>query len=116
MKIVRLFDIRWDTDDEAVDLPHGTHCRCRRDLNPEEQAADLLADNYRLLRVGLFVQGLDNPKLSESGFEMAMAGSSSIPTPMARSAAGTFTATWRRCGNQATTTTRNGKGCSSDTE
>ena len=49
MKIVRLFDIHWDTDDEKpgdLGLPKEHIAVVDDDWNPEEEAADLLSDTY----------------------------------------------------------------------
>ena len=73
MKIVRLFDIRWDTDDEDPDelgLPTENIVVIEDDWNPEEEATDLLSDEYDYCVFGCSFKVLDNPKLTESGFEM----------------------------------------------
>ena len=49
MKIVRLFDIRWDTDADdpsELGLPSEHLAIVEDDWNPEEEAADLLADQF----------------------------------------------------------------------
>ncbi len=74
MKIVRLFDIRWDTDDEAVDLPQDHVAVVGDDFDPEEDAADLLADTFDFCVSGCSFKVLDNPRFSASGFEMSDGG------------------------------------------
>ena len=73
MKIVRLFDIRWDTDDEDPDelgLPKEHIAVVDDDWDPDGEAADLLADEYDYCVFGCSFKVLDNPKLSESGLEL----------------------------------------------
>jgi hypothetical protein len=74
MKIVRLFDIQWDTDGEPADelgLP-SEHIAVVDDdeWDPAEDAADLLSDEYGFCVLGCSFTVLTNPKLSESGFEL----------------------------------------------
>jgi len=73
MKIVRLFDIRWDTDGEDPEdcgLPKNHFAQVDDDWDPEEQAADLLSDTYGFCVDGCAYKVLDNPKLSDTGFEL----------------------------------------------
>ncbi len=77
MKIVRLFDIRWDTDNQdpgELGLPKEHLAVVEDDWNPEEEAADLLSDNFGFCVEGCSFKVLDNPKLSESGFELGDGG------------------------------------------
>ena len=79
MKIVRC-SIRstsdWDTDvglhekPGDLGLPKEHIAVVDDDWNPEEEAADLLSDEYDYCVLGCSFKVLDNPKLSESGFEM----------------------------------------------
>jgi hypothetical protein len=74
MKVVRLFDISWDTDGEDpgdLGLP-SEHIAVvdDDDWDPEEDAADLLSDQYDFCVYGCSFTVLTNPKLSESGFEL----------------------------------------------
>ena len=74
MKVVRLYNIRWDTDDQSPDelgLPTEQIAIVEDDWNPVDQAADLLADEYGFCVFGCSFKVLDNPKLGESGFELA---------------------------------------------
>jgi len=73
MKIVRLYDIRWDTDGEAPDelgLPSDTIAVVDDDWNPVDDAADLLADQFGFCTHGCAFKVLTHPKLSEAGFEL----------------------------------------------
>ena len=78
MKIVRLFDIRWDTDGgdpHELGLPNE-HIGVvdDDDWDPEEDAADLLSDAYGFCIFGCSFTVLTNPKLGETGLEMADGG------------------------------------------
>ena len=69
MKIVRLYDIRWDTDDEDPDelgLPNEHIAVMDDDWNPEEEAADLLSDTYGFCVEGCSYKVLDNPNVKKS--------------------------------------------------
>ena len=57
MKNIRLYDIEWDTEDEdgdeelgvpqeALGLPSEYTVQVNNHWNPEEDAADLLSDNF----------------------------------------------------------------------
>jgi hypothetical protein len=77
MKVVRLFDIRWDTDGEdPVDLglPDEHIAVVDDDWTPEEDAADLLADKYGFCVEGCSFKVLTNPHLTESGYELGDSG------------------------------------------
>jgi hypothetical protein len=78
MKVVRLFDIRWDTDGEDtadLGLP-DEHIAVvdDDDWDPEEDAADLLSDEFGVCIFGCSFTVLANPKLSESGLELRDGG------------------------------------------
>ena len=73
MRIVRLFDIHWDTDGEdpnELGLPTENIVVVEDNWNPEEDAADLLSDEYGFCVEGCSFKVLDNPKLSENGLEL----------------------------------------------
>ena len=77
MKTVRLFDIRWDVDGEdpkELGLPNQHIAFVDDDWTPEDDAADLLADQYGFCVEGCSYKVLANPKLSESGFELEDGG------------------------------------------
>ncbi len=72
MKIVRLFNIQWDTDSEdEAGLPPEHIAVVDDDWNPEDDAADLLSDNYGFCVNGCSFKVLDDPHLSESGYELS---------------------------------------------
>jgi hypothetical protein len=64
MKIVRLFNIRWDTDEEdpnKLGLPTQHIAVVDDDWDAEEEAADLLSDTYGFCVEGCSYETLDNP-------------------------------------------------------
>jgi hypothetical protein len=65
MKVIRLYDIQWDTDE---DLPTEQIIIVDDDFNPEEQAADLLTDTFDFCVLGCSFKVLDG--LSERGVEL----------------------------------------------
>jgi len=73
MKIVRLYDIRWDTDGEDPDelglLPEIIVI-VDDDWNPEENAAGLLTDMHGFCVNGCSFTVLTNPHLTESGYKL----------------------------------------------
>lgn len=73
MKIVRLFDIRWDTDGEdpnELGLPPEIIVIVDDDWTVEENAADSLSDQYGFCVEGCSFTVLTNPNLGETGFEL----------------------------------------------
>jgi hypothetical protein len=73
MKIVRLYDILWDTDGEdptELGLPSDHIAVVDDDWNPVDDAADLLADQFGFCTHGCAFKVLTNPKLTETGFEL----------------------------------------------
>jgi hypothetical protein len=77
MKIVRLFNIQWDTDGEPADelgLPSELIAVVDDDWTPEDEAADLLSDRYGYCVKGCSFTVLSNPKLTEAGYELSDGG------------------------------------------
>ena len=77
MKTVRLFDIHWDVDGEdpkEMGLPSDHIAFVADDWPPEDNAADLLADQYGFCVEGCAFKVLENPKLSETGLELGNGG------------------------------------------
>ena len=73
MKIIRLFNIQWDTDGEPADelgLPTDHIAVVNDDWNPVDDAADLLADQFGFCTHGCAFKVLTHPKLTEAGFEL----------------------------------------------
>jgi hypothetical protein len=73
MKTIRLFDIQWDTDAAdpgGLGLPNEHIAFVEDGFDPREDAADLLTDTFDFCVLGCSFTVLDNPKLSESGFEL----------------------------------------------
>jgi len=71
MKIVRLFDIHWDNKDAG--FPNECIVITDNDWKPEDAAIPLI-EQYDCQAVMCSCQVLDNPKLSESGFELEDGG------------------------------------------
>jgi hypothetical protein len=75
MKVVRLFDIQWDTDGEdEAGLPHDHIAVVGDEWNPEDEAADLLSDAFGFCVNGCSFKVLNDPHLSESGYELGDGG------------------------------------------
>jgi len=77
MKIVRLFNIQWDTDGEdptELGLPTEHIAIVDDDCDPREEAADLVSDRYGYCVFGCSFTVLSNPKLSEAGLELSDGG------------------------------------------
>ena len=73
MKIVRLFNIQWDTDGEdptELGLPTEHIAVVDDDWTPVDDAADLLSDRYGFCVHGCSFTVLSNPKLGDAGFEL----------------------------------------------
>ena len=77
MKTVRLFNIQWDVDGEDpndLGLPNDHIAFVDDEWTPEDDAADLLADQYGFCVDGCSFKVLANPRLSESGLELEDGG------------------------------------------
>ena len=73
MKIVRLFDIQWDSDGEdpnEAGLPPEHIAVVDDDWNPDDDAADLLSNTFGFCVNGCSFKVLDDSHLSESGYEL----------------------------------------------
>ena len=73
MKIVRLFNICWDTDGEdpaELGLPKDCIAIVDDDWDPAIDAADLLSDRYDFCVKNCSFKKLTHPKLGETGFEL----------------------------------------------
>ena len=73
MKVIRLYNIQWDTDGEdptELGLPSECIAVVDDDCDPGEEAADLLSDKYDFCVFGCSFTVLSNPKLSEAGLEL----------------------------------------------
>lgn len=73
MKPVRFQDIEWNADDDA-ELPRDVVVLMDDGRNPAEDGADLLAEEYGFSVKGCSFKVLDNPNLSESGYELSDGG------------------------------------------
>ena len=77
MKIVRLFDISWDTerqDPTELGLPSEIIAVVDDDWSPVDDAADLLADQFGFCVHRCEFKVLDDPKFTEAGFELSDGG------------------------------------------
>jgi hypothetical protein len=73
MKVVRLYDILWDTDGEdptELGLPTEHIAVVDDDWSPVDDAADWLTDQFGFCVHGCSFTVLTHPKLTDSGFEM----------------------------------------------
>jgi hypothetical protein len=73
MKVVRLYDIQWDTDGEdptELGLPTEHIAVVDDDWTPVDDAADLLSDRYGFCVKGCAFKVLTHPKLTQAGFEL----------------------------------------------
>ena len=61
MKTIRFFNIEWDTDDENATLPRDVVLLMDDDRDPEEEGADILADEYGFCVKGCSFEVVDNP-------------------------------------------------------
>jgi hypothetical protein len=73
MTTVRFFDINWDADDDA-DLPTDVVTVMDEDRNPADEGADILADAFGFCVNGCSFKVLNDPHLSESGYELSDGG------------------------------------------
>jgi hypothetical protein len=73
MKTVRFFDIDWDADQDA-DLPQDVVVFMPDPYDPAEAGADILADEYGFCVKGCSFKVLDDPHLSEGGYELSDGG------------------------------------------
>ena len=84
MKIIRLFNIQWDTDGEDpaelglpteyVAVTDDQGFPFDDDFDPEGEAADVLSDAFGYCVFGCDYRVLDNPNLGEAGFELRDGG------------------------------------------
>ncbi len=75
MKIIRLFDIQWDTDGEdEAGLPPEHIAVVDDDFNPEDDTADLLSNTFGFCVNGCSFNVLTDSHLSESGYELGDGG------------------------------------------
>jgi len=77
MKIIRLFNILWNTDGEdptELGLPSEIIAVVDDDWSPVDDAADLLADQFGFCVHRCEFKVLDDPKFTEAGFELSDGG------------------------------------------
>ena len=75
MKPVRFFDIQWDTDeDDNADLPNDVLVLMDDDRDPVEEGANILSNEYGFCVKGSSFTVLDDPHLTEAGYELSDGG------------------------------------------
>ena len=70
MKIVRFFNIDWDTDGDDSGLPKDVVVVADDDRDPAEEGADILSDAFGFCVNGCLFKLLTDAHLTESGYEL----------------------------------------------
>ena len=118
-KVVRLFDIRWDTDGEdptELGLPKEAIAFVDDDWNPVDDAADFLSDQFGFCVFGCAFTVLTHPSLNETGFSLEDGGIIEYPDSEGTIRRLDQHGNLVEVGNRATTTIGNGNLCSSRTD